>query len=114
MGQVKIFRSITVHPQCLDCLHRACVFVSNLFSSSLFLFCAVLVHVAQELESIQKLKKEPEDISKIGSESGDRDYKPHGLAQREAQGAYSRRSKRIMKEVCSMNFMDGILQNYIL
>ena len=61
------------------------------------------VHVAQELESIQKLKKEPEDVSKvIGSEPGDRDYKPHGLAQREAQGAYSRRSKRIMKEVCRL------------
>ena len=60
------------------------------------------MHVAQELESIQKLKKEPEDVSKIGSELGDRDYKPHGLAQREAQGAYSRRSKRFMKEVCSL------------
>lgn len=75
--------------------------------------CAVLVpahaHSSQELkselESMQKLKKEPGPVEEDGDpavapeEGGDRDYKPHGLAQREAQGAYSRRSKRIMKEV---------------
>lgn len=69
------------------------------FSSSLFLFALCSLHAAQELESIQKLKKEPADVAKNGGDSGDKDYKPHGLAQREAQGAYSRRSKRIMKEV---------------
>ncbi len=62
---------------------------------------AALAHgaVSQELESIQKLKKEPGSVPEAAKVEGDKDYKPHGLAQREAQGAYSRRSKRIMKEV---------------
>ena len=66
------------------------------------------VHPAQELESIQKLKKDPEEGPKIASDPGDRDYKPHGLAQREAQGAYSRRSKRIMKEVCFSSLLSKV------
>ena len=61
----------------------------------------------QDFESMQKLKKDKVEtngeIEKNGEtnvlEGEDKDYKPHGLAQREAQGQYSRRSKRIMKEV---------------
>ncbi len=60
---------------------------------------------------MQKLKKEKVEtngeIEKNGEENvggEDKDYKPHGLAQREAQGQYSRRSKRIMKEVSVFHY----------
>lgn len=52
--------------------------------------------------ALQEIKKE-EELPPVPDKT-DKDYRPHGIADREAQGSYARRSKRIMREDPSVDY----------
>lgn len=59
--------------------------------------------------ALQKIKQEDEMaiVEPAGSslDKTDQEYTPHGMAAKEDQGAWSRRSKRIQKEVGKHNII---------